>query len=179
MASESEAAPRSDVIEAMVQAAKRKAPAYWSHVRDADKIWVRVMEAALSAALSAAHKETEMSDRPDDPIEFGEIVEAAARKLCESDYYAWDKLSPTQRERYCTEAAEKFAVIQSALLQSGSGSAIDQARREGYAAGVRAAAEVMETGGAFMDWVPQGLRDTMRMETAAAIRALIKEEDGV
>ena len=57
--------------------------------------------------------------------------------------------------------------------------AIEQARREGYAAGVRAAAEVAETGGAVRDWVPNSLYGTMRKETAAAIRALDGEGDAV
>lgn len=44
---------RSELIEAMAKAAKRKSPAYWSEVRDAEKHWDKAMEAALSAIEQA------------------------------------------------------------------------------------------------------------------------------
>lgn len=44
---------RSELVEAMARAAKRKSPAYWSEVRDAEKHWAKAMEAALSAIEQA------------------------------------------------------------------------------------------------------------------------------
>lgn len=95
-----------------------------------------------------------MSDRPDD------IPQDAWDAATEVSYLLW---APKSRANYYTINIAR---------------AIDQARREGYAAGVREAAEVAETGGAVRDWVPNSLYDTMRKETAAQIRALDGKGDG-
>lgn len=108
-----------------------------------------------------------MSDRTDDiskeAWEAAEVVGEAMYGRHERGWVSWPLMS-REDGRFAHEIIAR---------------AIDQARREGYAAGVRAAADVIETGGAFMDWVPQSLRDTMRMEVAAAIRALDGKGDGV
>lgn len=103
-----------------------------------------------------------MSDRPDDITK--EAWEAAA-EVADVVFNASVDLYETG-----SSGADPQLVI---------ARAIDQARREGYAAGVRAAAEVAETGGAVRDWVPNSLYGTMRKETAAAIRALDGEGDAV